>query len=233
MDLLGRARRDHHILVMGDQRVLRAIANLRPFRHVRHRAGLVGGLLEMLEVVQPDAIEGARDQRQLDLHTQQRDASASPRCHSPKGAPITAIETLSPSTMPCESNVAPAAGDLSQRMKCRFAWLFSRGSRVRFPGAGRWPPQAEILAQRLAGIILVKQAAALQLRHHMPDEIGVGARHDGGRDDKSRRSRARRTFPLARPRPPSGRRRSRRGTWPRPEKVTKSRGDWDWSCRNS
>src|SRR6185369_15433235 len=34
--------------------------------------GLVGGFLEMLEVVQPDAIEGARDQRQFDLDVFQR-----------------------------------------------------------------------------------------------------------------------------------------------------------------
>ena len=57
---------------MGDQRVLRAIADLGPVGHVRHRAGLIGGFLEMLEIIQPDAIERARDQRQFDLYVFQR-----------------------------------------------------------------------------------------------------------------------------------------------------------------
>ena len=72
VDLFGGGRRDHHVLVMRDQRVLRAIADLGPVRHVGHGAGLVGGFLEMLEVIQPDAIEGARDQRQFDLDVLQR-----------------------------------------------------------------------------------------------------------------------------------------------------------------
>src|SRR5437588_1920799 len=57
---------------MGDQRVLRAIADLWPVGHIRHRAGLVGGFLEMLEIIQPDAIERARDQREFDLDVFQR-----------------------------------------------------------------------------------------------------------------------------------------------------------------
>src|SRR6476619_5690587 len=51
---------------------MRAIADLGPIRHVGYCAKLVGCFLQMLEVVQPDAIERARDQRQLDLHVLQR-----------------------------------------------------------------------------------------------------------------------------------------------------------------
>ncbi len=72
VDLLGGIRRDHHVLVMCDQRVLGAIADLGPLGNVRHLAALVGGFLEMLEIVQADAIEGARDQRQFDLDVLQR-----------------------------------------------------------------------------------------------------------------------------------------------------------------
>jgi hypothetical protein len=72
MDLLGRTRRDHHILVMADQRILGAITDLGPVRDVRYLAAFVGGFLQMLEIVQADAIEGARHQRQFDLHIVQR-----------------------------------------------------------------------------------------------------------------------------------------------------------------
>jgi hypothetical protein len=67
VDFLGGGRRDHHLLVMGDQRVLGAVTDLGTVRDVRDRASLVGGFLEMLEVVEADAIEGAGYQRQLDL----------------------------------------------------------------------------------------------------------------------------------------------------------------------
>ncbi len=46
VDLLGRKRGDHHVLVMGDQRVLRAVADLRPVRDGRYFAALVGGFLK-------------------------------------------------------------------------------------------------------------------------------------------------------------------------------------------
>ena len=59
----------------------------------------------------------------------------------------------------------------------------ARGWVFQAPAAGRFEP--EILAQRLAGIVLVEQAAALQFRHDVLDEIGIGAGHDGGRDDKA------------------------------------------------
>ena len=72
VDFLGGIRRDHDVFVMRDQRVLRAIADLGPVGNVRHLAALVGGFLEMLEIVQADAIEGARDQRQFDLDVLQR-----------------------------------------------------------------------------------------------------------------------------------------------------------------
>ncbi len=49
--------------------------------------------------------------------------------------------------------------------------LFGRDPRRGFPGAGGRPRQAEILAQRLAGIILVEQAAALQFGNDEIDEI--------------------------------------------------------------
>ena len=67
MDLLGGARRNDDLLVVRDQRVLRAIADLGSFRHVGYFAPLVGGLLEVLEVIQADAIEGARHHRHFDL----------------------------------------------------------------------------------------------------------------------------------------------------------------------
>src|SRR5437764_3405316 len=67
MDLFGRGRRDHHVLVMRDQRILGAIADFGPVRDVRHFAAFVGGFLEMLQIVQPDAIKRARHQRQFDL----------------------------------------------------------------------------------------------------------------------------------------------------------------------
>jgi hypothetical protein len=72
VDLLRRGRGDHNIFVMGDQRVLRAIADFGTVRDGRHLAALIGGLLEVLQVVQSDAIEGARDQRQLDLDAVKR-----------------------------------------------------------------------------------------------------------------------------------------------------------------
>src|SRR5664279_613772 len=75
VDLLRRGRGNDDILVVGDQRVLRAIADFGPIRHGGYLAALVGGLLEMLQIVQPDAIEGARDQRQLDPDILQRMAS--------------------------------------------------------------------------------------------------------------------------------------------------------------
>src|SRR5215472_645175 len=57
---------------MRDQRVLRAIADLRAVVYVGHRAGLVGGFLQVLEIIQSDAIEGARYHRQLDLDVLER-----------------------------------------------------------------------------------------------------------------------------------------------------------------
>src|SRR5215211_5208679 len=72
VNFFGGVRRDHHVLVMCDQRVLRAVTDLGPVRHVRNRAGLLGGFLEMLEIVEADAIEGARDHRQLDLDVAKR-----------------------------------------------------------------------------------------------------------------------------------------------------------------
>ncbi|MGY4482846.1 hypothetical protein ACVWWR_002037 [Bradyrhizobium sp. LM3.2] len=57
---------------MGDQRVLCAIADLGPIRHGRHLAALVGGLFQVFQVVQADAVKRARDQRQLDLDLRQR-----------------------------------------------------------------------------------------------------------------------------------------------------------------
>jgi hypothetical protein len=41
---------------MGDQRVLRAIAVLGSIRHIGHFAALVRRLLEMLQIVEADAI---------------------------------------------------------------------------------------------------------------------------------------------------------------------------------
>src|SRR6516162_8261384 len=72
MDLLGRICGDHDIFVMCNQRILRALADLGPVGNVRHLAALVGGLLEMLEVVQADAIKGARDDRELDFDVVER-----------------------------------------------------------------------------------------------------------------------------------------------------------------
>src|SRR6516164_5070913 len=72
MDLFGSGGRNHHVLIVTDQRVLRAITDLRPVRDVRYLAALVGGLLQVLEVIQPDAVEGAGDEWQLDLDVLQR-----------------------------------------------------------------------------------------------------------------------------------------------------------------
>src|ERR1700756_2397376 len=72
VDLVGRGRRDHYVLVMGDQRVLGAIADLGAIGDVRHFAALVGGFLQVLQIIEPDAIKGTRDQRQLDLDVLER-----------------------------------------------------------------------------------------------------------------------------------------------------------------
>src|ERR1700759_1131296 len=101
------------------------------------------------------------------------------RLCSPKGSPAT-VTTLSPSTMPQE--VLPPAVNLSQRM---IVSLFCRGARLGFPGAENRQLETEIFAQGLAGIVLVVEPAALQFRHDMLDEIGIGTGHDGGRDDKA------------------------------------------------
>src|ERR1700733_3072511 len=63
--------------------------------------------------------------------------------------------------------------------------LFCRLARLEFPGTSGGTLQAEIFAQGLAGVILVEQAAALQFRHDVIDEVGVSARHIGCRDDKA------------------------------------------------
>src|SRR5713226_9870105 len=71
VDLLGSGCRDHDIFVMRDQRVLRAITDLGPIGNIGHFATLVGGFLEMLEVIEADAIERTRHQRQFDFHLRQ------------------------------------------------------------------------------------------------------------------------------------------------------------------
>ena len=72
VNLFGGVCRNYHLFVMRDQRILRAIADLGPVGNVGHFAALVRRLLEMPEIIQPDAIEGARHQRQLDLDVGQR-----------------------------------------------------------------------------------------------------------------------------------------------------------------
>jgi hypothetical protein len=67
MDLLGGDRRDDHVLVMRDQRILGAVTDLGPLRDLRHLAAFVGGFLEVFEVIETHAIKRAGDQRQLDL----------------------------------------------------------------------------------------------------------------------------------------------------------------------
>ena len=57
------------------------------------------------------------------------------------------------------------------------------GAVFQAPAAGRGKP--EIFAQGLAGVILVKQPAALQFRHDVADEIRIRAWHIGRRDDKA------------------------------------------------
>src|SRR5258707_10702925 len=109
-----------------------------------------------------------------------------PRCHSPKGSPLTVV-TRSPSTRPQEacSVVCPAAVNFSQRMSVPFRSLFGRGARLCLPGASDRAMETEVFTQRLAGVILVIEPAALQFRNHMVDEIGVGARHIGRGDDEA------------------------------------------------
>jgi hypothetical protein len=72
MDLFGGDRGDDHVLIMRDQRILGAIADLRPVRDFRHLAAFVGGFLEMLEVIETHAIKRPRDQRQLDSNLGKR-----------------------------------------------------------------------------------------------------------------------------------------------------------------
>src|SRR5450631_3883236 len=72
MNFFGGAGWNDNVFVVRDQRVLRAIADLGPVRDVGHLAALVGGFLEMLEVIEADAIEGARHQWQFDLHPRKR-----------------------------------------------------------------------------------------------------------------------------------------------------------------
>src|SRR4051794_16843616 len=88
--------------------------------------------------------------------------------------------TLLPSTMPHE--VCPAVVNLSQRISIS---SFGRGLRLGFPCARCGTLEAEIFAQGLAGVILVEQPAALQFRHDVFDEVGIGARYIGGGDDKA------------------------------------------------
>src|SRR5262249_16350736 len=59
------------------------------------------------------------------------------------------------------------------------------GARSGLPGTGRRALESEVFAQRLAGIVLVEQSAALQFRHDVLDEIGVGAGHIARGDDKA------------------------------------------------
>src|ERR1700739_5145367 len=92
------------------------------------------------------------------------------RCHSPKGSPLPAV-TRSFSTMPQE--VCPFAVKLSQRMHYPLSFLFRRGPRLGFPCAGGRARQAGILAQGLAGVILVKKTAALQFRNDVTNKIGL------------------------------------------------------------
>src|ERR1700730_1841030 len=57
---------------------------------------------------------------------------------------------------------------------CRYAVQSQRcmAARLGFPCAGGGAPQAEIFAQGLAGVVLLKQDAPLQFRHDVADEIG-------------------------------------------------------------
>ena len=63
-------------------------------------------------------------------------------------------------------------GEIKQE-ETNLAREFRRGPRLRFPGAGGRASQTQIFAQGPAGIILVKQPAALQFRNHVTDEIRV------------------------------------------------------------
>ena len=68
MNLLGRIGGDDHGLIMRDQRIAGAVAHIRFGRDIRHFATLCRTFLHMLHIIQPGAVEGARDNRYLDLH---------------------------------------------------------------------------------------------------------------------------------------------------------------------
>jgi hypothetical protein len=134
VNFLGRGRRDHHILVVRDQRVLGAVADLGPVGDIGHLAALVGGFLEMLEIIQPDAIKGARHHRQFDLHLRER-MRARRALPFAKGVAADRDHAVA---------LDDAPGGLSIRGEFQpahlLSLLFGRGLRLRLPGAGGRAP---------------------------------------------------------------------------------------------
>src|SRR5262249_11227435 len=69
---------------------------------------------------------------------------------------------------------------LEGRPRARYP-IYSSG----LPCTNRWTRQTEVLAQRGPRIVLLIEAAPLQLRHHVGDEIGIGAGHMGRGHDEA------------------------------------------------
>src|SRR5512143_4248697 len=97
------------------------------------------------------------------------------------GSPVPGCSTLitsapnSPSAVPTMGPAASVADSMT-RSPCKGP----RGSGMR-----RDPLEAEVVAQGGAGVAVAEHAAPLQLGHHEPDDVLVGARDVGGGDDEA------------------------------------------------
>jgi hypothetical protein len=137
VNFFGGGSRDHNILIVRDQRILRAIADLGPVWHVGQLAALVSGFLEMLEVIEPDAIEGARRQRQLDFDVGKQMRA---RCALPFAEGI-AVDRDHAVTFDDSPGGLPVRGELQPAHALTFYSAAIRGDVFHAPAAGRGSPR--------------------------------------------------------------------------------------------
>jgi len=78
LHLLAGVARDDHGLAMGDERVVGAIADVGLLGEIGRDAALLRLLEHMGAVIEPGAVEGARDHRHLDLDGSERVAPRRP-----------------------------------------------------------------------------------------------------------------------------------------------------------
>src|SRR5262249_49455445 len=137
---------------------------LRPVRDVGHLAAFVGSLFEMLEVVQANAIKRAWYHGQFDLHVLQRMGA----CRALPLAERIAADSGDLVALDDAPGGLPRGGEFQPT---HFVSSLRGSARLALPGTGSGSRQSEIFPQGLAGIILLKETAALQFGHDVADEV--------------------------------------------------------------